>query len=397
MKDKKNMRNDEMTDRKRLKKVRVMFIIDFLYTLSGGTENQLVKIIKNLDRNKYDLHLLTLRESMWIKNNRRKLNCIVRSYHVDKLKNPGNILLFIRLVKYIRQIAPDIVVTFFPLSNIFGVIAARFAKVTSIISTRRDYGLWLNKRSIYSLRFANRFIKGIVSNSQSVKELTSVEEHVESSKIRVIYNGLDIHDFRSCKNRGYLMKKELGILPDSKVVGIVANLRPMKRHETFLKSAKFVLKVRPDVNFVIVGDGPLRTDIEALTAKLGIKDYVHLVGRQEDVLPFLSIFDIGVNCSANEGLSNAIMEYMAYGVPCIVSKAGGNSELIENGINGHTFELDNHKELAERILNLLDDKEKQEKFASNSREKILNQLTIDKMINEYDNYFIQMLEGNRFS
>jgi L-malate glycosyltransferase len=73
----------------------------------------------------------------------------------------------------------------------------------------------------------------------------------------------------------------------------------------------------------------------------------------------LELIDIGVNRSSMEGLSNAIMEYMASGVPCIVSNAGGNPELIENGVNGYTFELDNTSELANHIINLLDNKELQ--------------------------------------
>ena len=379
-----------MTDCKRPKKIKVIFMIDFLYALSGGTENQLVKIIKNLERNKYDIYLLTLQETQWVRDNMRNLNCSIMVYNIEKLKNPINILVFIRLVKYIRKVKPDIVVTFFPLSNILGVIAAKFAKVDTIISTRRDYGLWLDKKSVYFLRFANIFVKGIVANSRKVKELTSEEEKFDSSKIHVIYNGVEANNFNPYAAKGYLLKKELGISPHSKVVGIVGNLRPMKRHRTFIKAAKQVSRVRNDVDFIIVGDGPLRKDIEALTAKLGIEKQIHFVGRQEDILPFLSIFDIGVNCSSNEGLSNAIMEYMAFGIPCIVSDAGGNPELIKNGINGYTFEVDNHLELSRLILDLLDDKEKRKYFIAKSKNRIKN-MSLNKMISTYDRYFTDLL------
>ena len=380
-----------MTGHKRSKKIKVIFMIDFLYGLSGGTENQLVKIMKNLEKNKYDIYLVTLQDTQWVRNNMRNLNCRIMTYNIEKLKNPINILVFIRLVKYIRKVKPDIVVTFFPLSNILGVIAAKLAKVDTIISTRRDYGLWLDKKSVYFLRFANVFVKGIVANSRKVKELTSVEEKFDSSKIHVIYNGVEVNNVNPYAVKGSLLKKELGIATHSKVVGIVGNLRPMKRHRTFIKAAKQVSRIRNDVDFLIVGDGPLRKNIEALTAELGIEKQIHFVGRQENVLPFLSIFDIGVNCSSNEGLSNAIMEYMAYGVPCIAARAGGNSELIENGINGYTFSLDDDEELAELILSLLDDRESKREFASKSKDIILKQLTLDRMIREYDTYFTQML------
>lgn len=174
-------------------------------------------------------------------------------------------------------------------------------------------------------------------------------------------------------------------------MGIVAHLVPMKRYGTFLRAAKRVLDRRKDIDFVIVGDGPLRGELELLAYKLRIKEHVHIVGAQEDVLPYLSFFDVGVNCSANEGLSNAIMEYMAYGVPCIVSDAGGNPELIEHGINGYLFELGNDIELANKIIYLLDDEKKQKEFISKSKEKIMEKLTLDKMISAYDGYFTEIL------
>ena len=112
-----------------------------------------------------------------------------------KLKNPINIFLFILMVMHIARVRPDIVMTFFPLSNILGVIASRLAGSNTIISTRRDYGLWLNKWRIYPLRFANMFVKRIITNSNKVKELVSVEEKFDSSRIDVICNGLEVGSF----------------------------------------------------------------------------------------------------------------------------------------------------------------------------------------------------------
>lgn len=379
-----------------IKKIKIIFIIDFIDGITGGTENQLVKLINNLDKRKYDLHLLCLRNTRWILENKRELECNVKTYNIIKLKDPINVFRFIAIVKYIAGIKPDIAMTFFPLSNILGVIASKLANVQVIVSTRRDYGLWLTwltSWSIYLLRFANRFVKGIVTNSQRVKDLTSSKEKFDSSRIQVIYNGLDIEDFSRHTEESHLFKKKLGIPESSKIIGIVANLRPMKRHRTLIKAARQILAVRSDVVFVLVGDGPLRKELVDITAKFGIEEHVRFVGSQLNILPFLSIFNIGVNCSANEGLSNAIMEYMAYGVPCIVSRAGGNEELIDNGVNGYTFELDDDRRLAELIISLLKDKRKQKEFAAKSKEKILDQMSLNQMINEYDRYFSDILRA----
>jgi glycosyltransferase involved in cell wall biosynthesis len=276
--------------------------------------------------------------------------------------------------------------TFFPLSNILGVFLARLAKVKVIISTRRDYGLWLNKWSIPLLKLVNRYVTRIIANSFSVKEVTCRGEKCNPSIVDVIYNGINLNSKLLFQTDCTELKEKYGIPLNHLVVGTVAGLRPMKKHSTIIRAAKSVLDARDDVSFVIVGDGILRSDLEALVSDLGIQKNVTFVGSQDNVLPFVSLFDIAVNSSANEGLSNAIMEYMALGKPCIAANAGGNPELIKHEVNGYIFDLDNHGELARQILSLLGDKEKQLLFSSESKKRI-QELSMDKMIDNYDHLF----------
>ena len=379
-----------MTHSNKLKKVKIMFVIDFIYKTTGGTENQLVKLINNLDSDKYEIYLLSLRNTPWIIENRNKLKSEVKAfnYNVFNHKDLGNIISFFKITKYIKEVNPDILLTYFRTSYILGTFAARLAGIGNIISTRRDYGLWLDdKRYIYILKLANKFVRGIIVNSHAVKELTSRKEKFDDSRIYVIYNGIDIDNFKHNGNSRESLKQKLGIPLNHCVVGIVAGLRPMKRHVTFLKAAERILKEKNNKHFVIVGDGPLRKDLEELSKELGIYEHIHFVGWQRDVISYLSIFDIGVNCSSNEGLSNAIMEYMAYGIPCIVSRAGGNEELIKNGVNGLTFELDNDEHLANMVIMLLENDKMKKEFVESSRKIIENEFSVERMIENYDRLF----------
>lgn len=380
----------------RQKRIKLLIIIDYIYKITGGTEKQVVRMIKNLDNNKYELHLLTLCDTQWIVENELQLGCKGKrfNYKVFNLKDLRNLASFFGITKYIKKIRPDIVITFFPTSYILGVFAARLAGVKNIVSTRRDYGLWLSsKKYIYLLKIANRFVGRLLANSQNVKNIASEREGFDSARINVIYNGIEIEQFNHNFNVEYELRKNLGIPENNKVVGIVAGLRPMKRHETFLKAAEKLLKTRSDISFVLVGDGPLRNELETLTDELKISGNIYFAGWQENMLPYLSIFDIGVNCSSKEGLSNAIMEYMAYGVPCIVSNAGGNTELIEHGVNGYVFELDNDKELAGLILSLLKDAEMQKSFVLKSKDIISSKFSVERMIADYDKFFAQILKS----
>lgn len=372
-----------------MKKIRLCIIIDFIYGTIAGTEIQLINLIHGLDPSKYEIYLICLQDTPWLSQNIQNIKCNVKSfsYNPANHKDLRNLPVALNLWRYIRSIKPDIAICFFKVSYMLGVLAARIAGVPKIVSTRRDYGLWLDNRSIYLLRFANRYVDEIVTNSYLVKQLVSDRERFDPSKIRVIYNGLALNNFSKLKLDRRRFKVTLGIPDENMVVGIIAGLRVMKHHKTFLKAAKRVLSFRSDVDFVLVGDGMLRDDLEDLSVRLGIENRVHFSGWQKNVTPFLSIFDLGVNCSENEGMSNAIMEYMAFEVPCIVTRAGGNTELIENGVNGYTFELHDDRELAKLILYLLENPKIRKHFADKAKTFILKECNFEKMVDTYDRLF----------
>ncbi len=374
-------------------RLRILFIIDSLYGLHGGTENQVVKLINHIDRSLFDIHLLHLSNSRWIDAHASELNCKLKCYDVMKLKRPKNIILFLLILRYIRRLRPDVVMTFFALSNILGVAIARMAGVKCIVGTRRDYGLWLGKGLVF-FRLANRLVQRILTNSYRVRDLIAREEQFDKSRIDVIYNGIRLKEDLPDARGGKALKAKWGIPEGAPVVGIVGGLKPMKRHGTFIRAAKRIRETRADVHFLIIGDGPLRNRLERLAAHLGMTAHMHFAGSQEDVLPFLGILDIGINCSANEGLSNAIMEYMAYGVPCIASRAGGNAELIKDGENGCLFDLDDDSGLAESIESLLEDKERSVQFAQRSREKIIGTFSLERMIEQYNQYFTKVFQAS---
>lgn len=96
----------------RQKRIRLLIIIDFIGGLIGGTENQLVKLINNLPKNKYDIHLLSFWNTEWMINHRDRLNCHVKLYEIIKLKNPLTIIRIFLIIKYIKGLRPDICMTF---------------------------------------------------------------------------------------------------------------------------------------------------------------------------------------------------------------------------------------------------------------------------------------------
>lgn len=368
-------------------RTKLVYVIDVLDTNLAGTENQLIKMINGLDKGKFDVHLLCFHDHEWFRRNGGSLDCAKTIIEINRFKKPSTYWNILRLIRFFQKLQPDIVHTFFPVANIVGVIAARLAGVRAVVSSRRDYGEWMSDGYLTFTRLANRFASLITTNSNSVKTLTVNVEGVPVEKVEVIYNGLDIRPFAQMK-RDLDLKRRLGIPEGHRVVGVVANFRPMKRHDTFVRAAHEVLKQYKDVDFVLVG-GILagQTPVEALGHSLGISERLHFVGMQEDIVPYLSIMDIGVNCSEREGQSNAIMEYMAAGVPCIVAASGGNPDLITHNVHGLTFPLGDHRTLAERIITLLENDALAAEFARRARNKADAELTVSAMLSRYENSY----------
>lgn len=369
--------------------LRLVLMIDRIGSNLAGTENQLLKIVAGLDRRRFDVHLVCLDDRPWFQEHRSEFNCSTYLVPVNRFRHPGTYVNFLRLTRLLRRIAPDIVHTFFPVSNIVGVLGARLAGVRQIVSSRRDYGEWMLPHYLAATRFANRYVARIVTNSPQVRALTRRVEGVAENRIEVIYNGIDSDRFAALQ-RDDALKQSLGIAPASKVVGIVANFRPMKRHETFIRAAKEVLQQRNDVEFLLLGEGFVEGRQEQLTAlagSLGVRERLHFVGRRPDVLRFLSFMDVGVNCSQGEGLSNAVMEYMAAGVPCVVSDSGGNPDLISAGVHGAVFALDDHAALAGEILRLLADPQLCRRYAENARRRIDAEMSLPAMVGAYERFY----------
>lgn len=377
--------------------MKIVYVLDVLDTAQAGTENQLIKMIEGLRSRGIEISLVSLRNHPWLMENAASLNCEVVVFECRQFKRLKTYLGIIGLIRFLRARKPNIVHTLFPVANVVGVMAGWLAGIGNIVSSRRDYGEWMTGCYLPATRFANHFVKMIVTNSRRVKELTVSAEKIADNKIAVIYNGIDLAVFNNLVP-DHDLKRRLGIPFGNKVVGKVANFRPMKHHQTFIMAASVVLKTRGDVDFLLVGTDAaerlLRPELEELARSLKIADRIHFVGSQKDVVPYLSIMDVGVNCSDGEGLSNAIMEYMAAGVPCVVSDGGGNPDLITHGIQGLTFSVGDHQTLAKHIITLFDNDVLRRECIERAREKVSTELTVSAMLARYEDFYRKMASSS---
>lgn len=361
--------------------INILYMIDNL--AFGGTERQLVELIRNADPDRLRPHICTLKPSNKLFDELEipKITLNFSSYSDFK-----NIAKVIRLNRFIKENRIQLVQTFFQDPFLFAAIIKPFNKV-KLIGSFRDLGFWRTKAESRKMRMAYPFFSGFIANSQAVKEHFVAMDGLRADKIEVIHNGFD------------MQRIELQTCPGARdnnnpIVGIVGNFnRQVKRIDDFVRAAALVSRHIPRTRFVIVGDGELRNDLENLAVQLGVLDKIEFTGRVEHPLRYIRDFSIGVITSETEGFCNAIVEYMANGIPVVVTDVGGNPELVTDGENGFLVPVDSPEMLADKIVHLLIDLPLCREIGEKNKEKITEGFGISEMIAAHDRFYGKILRS----
>jgi len=285
----------------------------------GGAEKQMALLIKHLERLNFDCHLFVLEASGPLKKFLKKLNVPIHDGGYDSRKpKVTKILHLIRaqlcLFHIVRDIKPDIIHAYLPLTNFMGSIAGRVLRVPLIIISKRALGTHQdhNKGWIISDTAAFRFSHCVTVNSKAVNEDTVKRDMGDASKIRLIYNGLDLEDFATRVGHKREIFKTLNLDPRKKIIITVANLIPYKGHTELLTAAAIVGRQFPDSIFLLVGENRgIQKGLEQQARELGVGDNIIFLGQRRDIPDLLAASDISVLASHEEGFSNVVLESMA--------------------------------------------------------------------------------------
>ena len=345
--------------------INIAYVIDTLETPNAGTEQQLLMLIDNLDKRRFNPHLIVLRNSKWLEDT--NLPFPVYNVNLKSLVSLRLLKCLILFRRYCKKHNINIVQTFFSDGNVFGNVAAYFSPAKIAISSRKNVGYWHNIYWLCALRFLKNITTCYIANSITTAEFTTKTENVNRDNIHVIYNGLYLDRFNQViLTERQSCRKSLGIKPNHILIGTIANLRPVKNLTLFLRVAKVMHRKYPNTRYIIVGDGPERSALEKMIGELYLKGIVILAGEQDNVLPILAAMDIGVSCSKSESLSNAILEYMAAGLPCVVSEVGGNCEAIGYQY-GLTFKNDDATDFSEKLERFIVDMKLREEVGRHAK------------------------------
>jgi glycosyltransferase involved in cell wall biosynthesis len=195
---------------------------------------------------------------------------------------------------------------------------AWLAGVRARVRTRNNAGHWAGPVDRLAGQVLNAFSTVSVSNCRAARRSLLEQERVNPCRARVLENGVDLERF-------------LALAPPAgavRSVGCVANLRPVKGVDVLAEAAARLRRVLPSLRFRVAGEGEQRGEVEALAARLGVAGRFELVGRCADVPAFLAGVDVAVLPSRSEGMSNALLEYMAAARPIVATRVGANPEVV---------------------------------------------------------------------
>lgn len=371
--------------------VPVAYFIDHLKV--GGAQRHLIEVLRRLDRHRFAPQVWTLRGEGELIAEAEQLNIPVRSFGLGaRLQEAGTLPLFLRAARVLRQEWVQILHCYLSFANIVGTLLAACAHVPILLVSKRSLDTYQRRLEAWSHWVVNRRADKVIANADAVRDFVMRTEGCPADKIIVIPNGInDEFDESTAKELRAQERAALGLSPQTRVVGTLGRLAWKKGQEYFLQAAAAIVHREQNVTFVLVGDGPLRTQLEAQAHALGIASQVKFLGQRLDSQAVISMFDIFVLPSVIEGMPNALLEAMALEKPVVVTNAGGNAEVVTHGVTGFVVPTHQSGEMAQAILQLLRDQALARQFAHAARQAVHQRFSFRHTLDAMESLYTEML------
>ena len=371
---------------------KVFYLLDSLNV--GGTETQAVELALRIPESGYEVTLGCLRARGPLLERLQGSQVAVREFHPEGgIDSPAGFYQLLRLSWFLRRAKFDIVHTHDLWSNLLGVPAARLAGVRAIVSSRRDLANfdWYQSKRRGWLRRIQNLGGAVLVNATPIRDALIAEDGFKPGKLRVIHNGVDIEKFHTSRAERDELFPGVG---KGKLIVLVGNMHTdVKGHPWLIRSAPAVVHEFPSARFVLAGDGEQRPRFEEQVAKLALEQNFLFLGRRADIPKILACCDIAVLPSRAEGLPNAVLEYMAAGLPTVASRVGGNSELIEDGVTGLLVPAEDSAALSDALLALLRDPALARRMAQSGQQFTIRNFSFERLVREVDELYSELLRG----
>lgn len=377
--------------------MRVMHLIETMGR--SGAERMLVTTLRYLEKERFYSTVCYLYKADGERSLLGELHGMgIKVYSLNMKGVSLSIKALKRLVKIIKDEKIDVIHTHLFGANIYGRIAGKVAKVSNIVTTLHnpDYGPYFTFRNRFFFerrrlldKFTGRFFnRKFISVSEAVKR--STEKFLGFKNIKVLHNSIDPDEFIPLAEEERLIARgKLGFSESDIVLVSVARLSLQKGHTFLLRALNDKRLKGPNIKLLLVGTGPLDSELREETKRLGLQDRVMFLGKRDDVREILGCSDIFALPSIYEGFGIALLEAMALKIPCIASDVDGIREIVTNGEGAIMVKPSSSHELASAIASLINNPIKRSDIARKGHTRV-KRFDIKKQIKSLENVYLSL-------
>jgi glycosyltransferase involved in cell wall biosynthesis len=381
------------------RRIRVALITGGL--VPGGAERQMLLLAEGLPRAEFSVDFICIKLAGDYAERARAAGARVRVLGLLGKKESGWPLpiylpyLAWTVLRFVRMTAGryDILDAWLYHAYALATATRLLTRPRAVIAGRRSLSAFkvrFNRFERIGDAIARRGTDVIVANSEAVRADVIEREHLDPKGIRMIHNGVPPAEPMTLPERRAL-REGWGAGDDTVVIGCVANYKPHKGLELVIRSvARLARATGPELRLVLVGDGRLRPELEALRRDLGAEREVVLHGLEPDARRLYGAFDIAVLASEAEGLPNVVLEAAAAGLPIVATAAGGTAEILRDGATGRLVPIDDEDAFVEALAALRADPIAQKRLGDAARADIEARFGVARMVAEFADLYREL-------
>jgi glycosyltransferase involved in cell wall biosynthesis len=358
--------------------LRVLFVVPDLGV--GGAERHVATLAPALDPDRFAPSVLCIGDEGALFPGLVEAGIPAQALH--RRRNP--VAALAGLIRVMRRERPDVVITRGYNAEALGRLAAVLPRTPRSVVWVHNCGDVEPRGRIRGLadRLLDPATDAYYAVAHGQRPYLTGDLGYADHKIEVVHNGVDPARFPvRLPVRDAALAAELGIDEGAPVVGIVAVLRPEKDHETLLRAIRLVREEIPDAQLLVIGDGPQRGPLEALSAELGIAAAVRFAGVRSDVGRVLGLLDVVTLSSYTvECFPMALLEAMASGVPTVGTAVGGVPEMIDDGTTGYVVPPRDPRALADALIKMLGDPQRTKAMGRAARARVEELFTLERSV-----------------
>jgi glycosyltransferase involved in cell wall biosynthesis len=341
----------------------------------GGAEYQLHELLRLLDRDRFEPRVFVLAPGGWWVEPIRRLGIVVEEL---PRRGSADVARLARLRAALARFAPHVLHTILWPGNCYGRLAAIGLGIPIVIAAERNvvpYRRW----QIVLERALARTTAAWLVNCEAIADWLTAREHIARERIHVIPNGIDLGRVPPFVPDRRAARVAAGFPAERRLVAQVGRLEPQKDYPTYLRAMQTVAAEVADVDFLVVGEGSLRADLEELAGRLGIAPRVRFTGVRHDVPALFGGVDVAVLTSIFEGFPNVVVEAMAAGAVAVAADVGGCGEVLVDGESGLLVPPRAPDAVAAAVVRVLADPGLAPRLASAARRRVEEHFAIDVM------------------